>query len=170
MLGEEGTLTSDSKPLAYPDPSATSRTSRFSSTARSPLSDSNPSVPCRLWFFFQGLPGYAWHLPKSGGTVNIGIGGKALSIRKKGHAFLVGDAAGLATADMGEGIANAVRSGILAAQAITEGSLIPTQAEPPFTFMSRLLGSPTRETNSGKLRQWSEPWPFSRILHRLYSR
>lgn len=38
-----------------------------------------------------------------------------------GNAFLVGDAAGLATRDMAEGIGPAVRSGILAAKAIADG-------------------------------------------------
>lgn len=37
------------------------------------------------------------------------------------NAFLVGDAAGLATRDMGEGIGPAVQSGILAARSIVEG-------------------------------------------------
>jgi flavin-dependent dehydrogenase len=37
------------------------------------------------------------------------------------NAFIVGDAAGLATRDMGEGIGPAVRSGILAAEAILRG-------------------------------------------------
>ncbi len=37
------------------------------------------------------------------------------------HAYLVGDAAGLATVDMGEGIGPAIHSGILAAQAILSG-------------------------------------------------
>jgi flavin-dependent dehydrogenase len=37
-----------------------------------------------------------------------------------GNAFIVGDAVGLATLDMGEGIAPAIESGILAAKAITE--------------------------------------------------
>lgn len=41
---------------------------------------------------------------------------------RKGGAFLVGDAAGLATADMGEGIGPAMRSGQLAADAIATGS------------------------------------------------
>jgi flavin-dependent dehydrogenase len=36
-------------------------------------------------------------------------------------AYLVGDAAGLATLDMGEGIQPAVRSGLLAAEAILKG-------------------------------------------------
>ena len=111
---------------------------------------------CRLWFFEDGLPGYAWYVPKTGGYVNIGVGGSARRLKARGdslrrhwalllekikhsgvdpaqipnpsghsytlrsgdepvrlgNALLVGDAAGLATLDMGEGIAAAVRSGI----------------------------------------------------------
>jgi len=40
---------------------------------------------------------------------------------RKGNAFIVGDAAGLATLDMGEGIGPAVQSGLLAAEAIISG-------------------------------------------------
>lgn len=40
----------------------------------------------------------------------------------KGNSFLVGDAAGLATIDMGEGIGPAIRSGIRAAEAILKGT------------------------------------------------
>lgn len=119
----------------------------------------------RLWFFEQGLPGYAWYVPKEGGYVNAGIGGNYSRMKKKhmsirshwnsfaeklknlsvevrrdcsprgyayytrqdtgpvnlDNAYLVGDAAGLATIDMGEGIGPAVRSGILAARAIATG-------------------------------------------------
>lgn len=32
---------------------------------------------CHLWFFEQGLPGYAWYVPKANGHLNIGIGGMA---------------------------------------------------------------------------------------------
>ena len=39
----------------------------------------------------------------------------------RNNAFLVGDAAGLATLDMGEGISAAIQSGLLAAQAIITG-------------------------------------------------
>ena len=38
-----------------------------------------------------------------------------------GNAYIIGDAAGLATVDMGEGIAPAIHSGLLAAQAILTG-------------------------------------------------
>ncbi len=125
-----------------------------------PYNDSN----CYLWFFDNGLPGYAWYLPKQDGYINVGIGGrlstlkkkrttirrhwdrfvekleklslvKGISFNPKGHTyylrdqrdkgqidnvFIIGDAAGLATVDMGEGIGPAVESGLLAAQAIRE--------------------------------------------------
>jgi flavin-dependent dehydrogenase len=120
---------------------------------------------CHLWFFEDGLPGYAWYVPKSGGDVNVGVGGKIAALdargetihkhwdllverldrlnlvrgydfRPRGHAyylrepgrrlrvgnaFVVGDAAGLATMDMGEGIEPAIKSGLLAARAIVHG-------------------------------------------------
>lgn len=120
---------------------------------------------CRLWFLDHCLPGYAWYVPKPGGYVNVGIGGKLEGMRKLGltildfwnlfvkklekkslvegrdfprkglnyylrgraqriesdGAMLVGDSAGLATDDMGEGIGPAIRSGILAADSIISG-------------------------------------------------
>lgn len=45
-----------------------------------------------------------------------------------GNAYIVGDAAGMATVEMGEGIRPAVHSGILVARSITEGQ--PYTAEP----------------------------------------
>lgn len=54
--------------------------------------------------------GYAYHLSRGVPVVELG------------NAFLVGDAASLATVDMGEGIAAAVRSGALAAHAIATGT------------------------------------------------
>lgn len=119
----------------------------------------------RLWFFEQGLPGYSWYMPKAGGFLNVGMGGKqhrlgetengirehwkgfekklkdlelvdgleflprkyAYFIRQDtgpmqlGNVYIVGDAAGLATIDLGEGIGPAVRSGILAAESIVTG-------------------------------------------------
>ena len=118
---------------------------------------------CRLWFFENGLPGYAWYVPKTGGYLNIGVGGNLEKLkqrettiqdhweylvrkirklgltRKKGleprgylyhlrgkdpqrlaeNLYLIGDAAGLATLDMGEGIGPAIQSGLLAAKAIS---------------------------------------------------
>ena len=119
---------------------------------------------CHLWFFRDGLPGYAWYVPKANGHINVGLGGKADKIKvgggrlknfwesftnnlegeglvhgieyeptgysyylrgsvdvvRDGNAFIVGDAVGLASIDMGEGIGPAVHSAILAAEAIVE--------------------------------------------------
>ncbi len=120
---------------------------------------------CHLWFFNNRLPGYAWFVPKAGGYINLGIGGKLYKLKrnntsinehwnyfinrlkKRGkiadvkikprgyhyflnkkylkcqedNAFIIGDALGLATLDMGEGIGPAVKSGILAARTIITG-------------------------------------------------
>jgi len=117
---------------------------------------------CKLWFSDDGLPGYAWYVPKARGYVNVGLGGKAEAMKSKplrlqdywdrfvrnleqrglvtgaaydpsgysyylrgsvdtvrlGNAFIVGDSVGLASKDLGEGIGPAVRSAILAAEAI----------------------------------------------------
>ena len=121
---------------------------------------------CHLWFFGDGLPGYAWYVPKANGYINVGLGAMAEQLKNQGghlrdfwesfaarlrrlglvryddyrpsgysyyirgelgavragNAFLVGDAAGLATRDMCEGIGPAVKSGLLAAEAIATGS------------------------------------------------
>jgi flavin-dependent dehydrogenase len=121
---------------------------------------------CHLWFFRDGLPGYAWYVPKANGHINIGLGGKADKIKngggrlknywagfkknleelglvrdvefepsgysyylrgnvdvvRKDNAFIVGDAVGLASVDMGEGIGPAIQSAILAADAIARNS------------------------------------------------
>ena len=58
----------------------------------------------------QRPSGYSYYLR--------GTGGKVAS----GNAYLVGDAAGLATVDMCEGIGPAIRSGLLAAKAIITGA------------------------------------------------
>lgn len=133
---------------------------------------------CFLWFFENKLPGYAWYVPKTGGYLNIGIGGKLLAMRGKGktirqhwydfsqklkrlnlidyqeerlrgynyyirqqkdisrdgNAFIIGDAAGLATLDMGEGIGPAVQSAIMVARAISEGSNYSLQAIRKYSF------------------------------------
>jgi len=44
-----------------------------------------------------------------------------VDVVRSGNAFITGDAAGLATRDLGEGIGPAIRSGIRAAEAILEG-------------------------------------------------
>ena len=55
------------------------------------------------------------------------------------HAFVIGDAASLATIDMGEGIGAAVRSGILAARAIVTGQLYSTQTIDKYSLKNILL-------------------------------
>lgn len=40
---------------------------------------------CYLWFFKDGLPGYAWYLPKAGGYLNVGIGGSAAGLKARGE-------------------------------------------------------------------------------------
>lgn len=143
-------------------------------------------LDCRLWFFSDGLPGYAWYVPKAGGQLNVGIGGMAgqlgrggrklrdywdLFMRRleknglvrdaelqprgysyylrgpvertrSGNAFLVGDAAGLATRDMCEGIGPAVESGLRAARAISQGAEFSLADIAPLSgnsFVSRAL-------------------------------
>lgn len=57
---------------------------------------------------------------------------------RRGNAFLVGDSAGLATMDMGEGIGPAILSGKLAAEAILTGSLYNVDAIPRYSLSSLL--------------------------------
>jgi flavin-dependent dehydrogenase len=138
---------------------------------------------CKLWFFENKLPGYAWYVPKKDGYVNVGVGGFAGQLKRHedtlknhwnllvaqlekaglihdhiykpaghsyflrqnlleiriGNAFLVGDALGLATLDMGEGIGPAIRSGQLAAEAILTGAHYSVASIPRYSFPS-LLG------------------------------
>jgi menaquinone-9 beta-reductase len=54
------------------------------------------------------------------------------------NAFLVGDAAGLATRDLAEGIGPAVRSGILAANAIADGSDYSLDSVSRYSLAARL--------------------------------
>ena len=121
---------------------------------------------CKLWFSEDGLPGYAWYVPKARGYVNVGLGGKADAMKSKtlrlqdhwdrfvrnldkrglvtganydpsgysyylrgsvdtvrlDNIFIVGDSVGLASKDLGEGIGPAVRSAILAAEAIVDNA------------------------------------------------
>ncbi len=42
---------------------------------------------CRLWFFDNGLPGYAWYVPKKGGYLNIGVGGNAAALKDRGSSI-----------------------------------------------------------------------------------
>jgi flavin-dependent dehydrogenase len=39
---------------------------------------------CRLWFFDNGLPGYAWYVPKANGYINVGLGGMADELKHRG--------------------------------------------------------------------------------------
>lgn len=133
---------------------------------------------CHLWFFDKGLPGYSWYVPKAQGYLNVGIGGMAVKLKKRGrdikyhwqrfagllnttglvndaayepdgysyylrgygqtvrqdNAFIVGDAAGLATRDLCEGIGPAVKSGLLAANAIALGQ--PYDLRPVVSYSS----------------------------------
>lgn len=61
-----------------------------------------------------------------------------VDINRIGNAFLIGDAAGLATRDMAEGIGPAVRSGILAANAIAGGADYDPHAVPAYSLPSSL--------------------------------
>jgi menaquinone-9 beta-reductase len=56
-----------------------------------------------------------------------------------GNALLLGDSAGLATTDMGEGIGPAIQSGILAASAIVENNAYTIKSVPRFSLPS-LIG------------------------------
>jgi flavin-dependent dehydrogenase len=135
---------------------------------------------CKLWFFENKLPGYAWYVPKKDGYVNVGVGGFTGQLKKRadtlkrhwnllakqleeaglitdhiykpaghsyflrqklteirnGNAFLVGDALGLATLDMGEGIGPAIRSGQLAAEAIIHGTEYSVAGIPRYSLPS----------------------------------
>ncbi len=52
--------------------------------------------------------------------------------------FLVGDSAGLATPDMGEGIGASIRSGMEAAELIMDGKEYKLSGVPRFSFWSIL--------------------------------
>ena len=39
---------------------------------------------CHLWFFSHGLPGYAWYVPKADGYLNVGVGGIADKLKRRG--------------------------------------------------------------------------------------
>lgn len=39
---------------------------------------------CHLWFLSDGLPGYAWYVPKANGYLNIGVGGMAAKLQRRG--------------------------------------------------------------------------------------
>jgi flavin-dependent dehydrogenase len=62
-----------------------------------------------------------------------------LEVTESDHAFITGDAAGLATLDMGEGIGPAVESGILAAKAIINGSRYSLKSVTKHSFLRILI-------------------------------
>lgn len=62
-----------------------------------------------------------------------------ISNPRKGNAFIVGDALGLATLDMGEGISPAIESGILAARAIVNNSNFNVNKIGKYSFTSILF-------------------------------
>jgi flavin-dependent dehydrogenase len=63
---------------------------------------------------------------------------RALTVRT-GNAFIVGDAAGLATRDLGEGIGAAVRSAILVAEAIARGEEPTLESVSAYSLRNLLL-------------------------------
>ena len=137
---------------------------------------------CHLWFASNGLPGYAWYVPKANGYLNIGVGGMAQQLNDKndtihrhwellikrligqglidtppgsprgysyylrgkedmtctGNLHLIGDARGLATRDLCEGIGPAVRSGLLAAQAIAGFNVPHVIGSLPFSLTQKV--------------------------------
>ncbi len=142
---------------------------------------------CKLWFFGDGLPGYAWYVPKADGYVNVGLGGKAETMKsqsmrlqdywekftlrlserglvkdtgydpsgysyylrgpcdvvRQGNAYIVGDAVGLASVDMGEGIGPAVQSALRAVDAITKNAEFRLASIERYSvpgFVGRILG------------------------------
>lgn len=60
-------------------------------------------------------------------------------VTRLGNAFVVGDAAGLSTLDMGEGIQGAIASGIMVAEAITGNKQISLGSLPKFSLPGILL-------------------------------
>lgn len=40
---------------------------------------------CHLWFFDHGLPGYSWYVPKAAGWLNVGVGGMAGRLKRRGE-------------------------------------------------------------------------------------
>lgn len=138
---------------------------------------------CHLWFLDKGLPGYGWYVPKADGYLNVGVGGMADKLKRRGDdirrhwellarrltdeglvdeppeqpggysyflrdkvdhgrqgdAFVIGDAAGLATRDMCEGIGPAVRSGLLAARSVMTGDRYDLSAIDSFTADNLLV-------------------------------
>jgi len=73
---------------------------------------------------------------------------QAHPLLKMDRAYIVGDAAGLATLDMGEGINPAVRSGLLAAEAILKNGDYSLKSIPKYSLVSMLRSSFSRKTRA----------------------
>ena len=160
-----------------------------------PIADTERARTLHIWFFEDGLPGYAWYVPKEGGVANVGVGGSAVKLaarddriqrhwdrlttrlrtmelvidhdyHPRGHAyylreprrrlrsenaFVVGDAAGLATADMGEGIAPTIQSALQVADAIAAHS-----------------GAHRATVDLSAIRRYSQPPLIGRLLAAAY--
>jgi Dehydrogenases (flavoproteins) len=85
-------------------------------------SSTEPEALNKLWSEFNEILLREGYLPEaspkpSGWFYHLRANAKEVQIKQE-HAYVIGDAAGLATADMGEGIGPAVESGILAARDI----------------------------------------------------
>jgi flavin-dependent dehydrogenase len=65
---------------------------------------------------------------------------------RRDNAFIVGDAAGLATLDMGEGISPAIKSGLLAAQAIIHDTDYSVASIPKYSLRSLIRLGSTRSS------------------------
>jgi flavin-dependent dehydrogenase len=57
----------------------------------------------------------------------------------KDNAFLTGDSAGLATLDMGEGISAAIKSGLMAADAICQGKEYSLSSIPRYSLFPKVI-------------------------------
>jgi flavin-dependent dehydrogenase len=80
------------------------------------------------------VTGHTWE-PKGHSYYLRGV----VSPMRMGNAFVIGDAAGLATRDLCEGIGPAVRSALAAAEAITGRRVEMSEAVPRFSLRNRLL-------------------------------
>jgi flavin-dependent dehydrogenase len=71
--------------------------------------------------------------------INLKLLHRKGTVSRIGNAFLVGDALGLATVDMGEGIGPAITSGQMAAEAIIHGTAYDPHGISRYSFPSMLF-------------------------------
>jgi flavin-dependent dehydrogenase len=81
----------------------------------------------------RNLSGYVYYLRDN------------VSVVRLGNAFIVGDAAGLATRDMGEGIGPAIRSGIRAAEAIVHRKEFSLRSIPRYSILDLIFPGRARK-------------------------